>query len=139
MREGYVIDDGAEYYCGDVCLHENYLAHEWDEMYANGEGNSYWTTWEEETDLERAEVYPDGRSEEQKEYARGELEEMEGAVWALSKRMWSAPTTARFAFGGESFTLEERRALEVMRAELNAMHHRLHTMRAALERKAVTP
>ncbi len=21
MREGYVIDDGAEYYCGDVCLH----------------------------------------------------------------------------------------------------------------------
>jgi hypothetical protein len=56
MREGYVIDDGAEYYCGDVCLHENYLAHEWDEMYADGEGNSYWTTWEEETDLERAEV-----------------------------------------------------------------------------------
>lgn len=46
MREGYVIDDGAEYYCTDVCLHENYLSFEWEEMYENEVG--YWTTWPED-------------------------------------------------------------------------------------------
>lgn len=56
MREGYVIDDGAEYYCTDACLHKHYTPDEWDAMYDDGEGSSYWTAWEDESGLERAEV-----------------------------------------------------------------------------------
>lgn len=56
MREGYVIDDGLAYYCTDVCLHKRYTLDEWIEMYNDGDGSSYWTEWEDETDLERAEV-----------------------------------------------------------------------------------
>lgn len=79
-------------------------------------------------------LYKDGRSEAQRGYARGELGEMADMIVALSKRMWSARTASRFLFGGESFTLDERRALEVMRAELHAMHHRLNTLSATIER-----
>lgn len=46
MREGYCVDDGAEYYCSDTCLHENYLSFEWERMHEEGEG--YWTTWPNE-------------------------------------------------------------------------------------------
>lgn len=47
MKEGYCIDDGTEYYCSDECLHKNYTEEEWEEMYDDGEGDSYWTEWEE--------------------------------------------------------------------------------------------
>ena len=47
MTEGYCIDNGAEYYCSEKCLHKHYTEEEYEEMYDNGNGDSYYTTWEE--------------------------------------------------------------------------------------------
>jgi hypothetical protein len=47
MREGYCIDNGREYYCTEECLHKHYTPEEWEELYDDSEGDSYWTTWEE--------------------------------------------------------------------------------------------
>ena len=49
MNEGYVIGGGTEYYCSDECLHKDITPEEWDELYDDGEGDSYWTDWEEES------------------------------------------------------------------------------------------
>lgn len=46
MTEGYCIENGLEYYCSEVCLHEHYTEEEYLDMYDNGEGDSYWTQWE---------------------------------------------------------------------------------------------
>lgn len=48
MNEGYIIDGGEAYYCGDTCLEKNMTRAEFNELYDEGEGNSYWTEWEEE-------------------------------------------------------------------------------------------
>lgn len=50
MNEGFCIDSGCEYYCSDACLHKHYTAEEWEEAYADGDGDSYWTTWDEDPD-----------------------------------------------------------------------------------------
>jgi hypothetical protein len=50
MNEGYCIDSGCEYYCSDACLHKHYSPKEWEEAYADGDGDSYWTTWDEDPD-----------------------------------------------------------------------------------------
>ena len=50
MRAGYCIEGGSEYYCSDECLHEHYTEEEYLEMYDGGEGDSYWTEWEEDED-----------------------------------------------------------------------------------------
>ena len=47
MTEGFCIGDGLEYYCSTECLHQHYTEEEYDEMYADGDGDSYWTTWED--------------------------------------------------------------------------------------------
>ena len=47
MRQGLVIDSGTAYYCGEACLHKHYTPAQWADMYADGEGDSYWTEWEE--------------------------------------------------------------------------------------------
>lgn len=47
MKEGYVIAGGLEYYCSDKCLHEFYTEEEFLNMYDNGNGESYWTEWED--------------------------------------------------------------------------------------------
>jgi hypothetical protein len=31
-------------------LHKHYTPEEWDELYAEGDGDSYWTTWDEDPD-----------------------------------------------------------------------------------------
>jgi hypothetical protein len=49
MNEGYYIECG-EYYCSDVCLYKEITPKEWEELYADGEGDSYWTTWYEDPD-----------------------------------------------------------------------------------------
>ena len=49
MIEGYCIDDGCEHYCSDDCLHNHYSDVEFDEMYAEGDGTSYYTNWYEES------------------------------------------------------------------------------------------
>ena len=45
MNEGYCIDNGLEYYCSDECLHKHYTEEEYEEMYDDGNGDSYWTEW----------------------------------------------------------------------------------------------
>lgn len=47
MYEGFVIDDGIEYYCSENCLHKNISEEDYLELYDNGEGNSYWTIFDE--------------------------------------------------------------------------------------------
>lgn len=45
MNSGYCIDNGAEYYCSEECLHKHYTEEEFLEMYDNGNGDSYYTEW----------------------------------------------------------------------------------------------
>jgi hypothetical protein len=45
MTEGFCIEDGAEYYCSEECLHKNLTEEEYDNLYDDGRGNSYWTSW----------------------------------------------------------------------------------------------
>ena len=47
MHDGYVIDNGLEYYCSDECLHKNITEEEYQELYDDGNGDSYWTMWED--------------------------------------------------------------------------------------------
>ena len=48
MRSGYCIADGFQYFCCDECLHKFYTESEYLDMYDNGNGDSYWTTWEDD-------------------------------------------------------------------------------------------
>lgn len=45
MHEGYVIEDGLEYYCSEECLHTKYTEDEYNRMYYTDRG--YWTDWPE--------------------------------------------------------------------------------------------
>ena len=47
MNSGYCIDNGCEYYCSEECLHKHYTEEEFLEMYDNGNGDSYYTEWED--------------------------------------------------------------------------------------------
>lgn len=49
MIEGYCIDDGCEHYCSEDCLHNHYSDEEFEWMYANGNGTSYYTNWYEDS------------------------------------------------------------------------------------------
>ena len=44
MEDGYVIDGGMQYYCGDECLHKHFTDEEWSEECENNY-DSYWTHW----------------------------------------------------------------------------------------------
>ena len=48
MIEGYVID-GCDTYCSDDCLHKHITDEEFELLYDNGNGDTYWTTWYEES------------------------------------------------------------------------------------------
>lgn len=52
MNEGYVIHAGLEHYCCDECLFKKYDPMEYDEMYDDGAGDSYYTLWEDDEDME---------------------------------------------------------------------------------------
>ena len=45
MCWGYCICGGNEYYCSDECLHQHYTKEEFGQMYDNGNGDSYYTSW----------------------------------------------------------------------------------------------
>lgn len=45
FKSGFVIDNGLEYYCCESCLYDNYTEKEWDELYDNGNSDSYYTEW----------------------------------------------------------------------------------------------
>lgn len=46
MTKGYCIENGMAYYCSEKCLHKNMTEEEFNELYDNGNGDSYWTEWE---------------------------------------------------------------------------------------------
>lgn len=50
MTSGYCIEGGMEYYCSDDCLHAHMTQEEFLELYANGDGDSYYTEWEDDDD-----------------------------------------------------------------------------------------
>ena len=45
MYEGFCIENGAEYYCSEECLHKHLSEEEYNELYDEGRGDSYWTSW----------------------------------------------------------------------------------------------
>ena len=45
MTEGFCIEDGAEYYCSEECLHKNLTDEEYENLYDEGRGDSYYTSW----------------------------------------------------------------------------------------------
>ena len=45
MEEGYCIENGIEYYCDDECLHKSIDEEEYEKLYDNGNGDTYWTQW----------------------------------------------------------------------------------------------
>jgi len=55
MNEGYVIDGGSEYYCSDPCLHKHMTDAEFEDACDDGEGDTYWTEWEDESEWEEDE------------------------------------------------------------------------------------
>ena len=53
MKEGYCIEGGFSYRCSDECLcskegnlETDISPEEWEELVADGEGDSYWTEWD---------------------------------------------------------------------------------------------
>lgn len=52
MNEGYVIEGASECYCSDYCLDKHITPAEFEELHADGEGDTYWTEWEDENDWE---------------------------------------------------------------------------------------
>lgn len=79
MNEGYCIEGGIEYYCSDACLHTEITHEEYMELYADGEGDSYWTDWSEDPD-----EYLDDEDEDEDE---DEVERLRGEVAALQQRI----------------------------------------------------
>lgn len=52
MTRGYVIENGVEYYCSEECLNKHYTENEYLQMYDDGNGDSYYTEWEDEIEDE---------------------------------------------------------------------------------------
>ena len=48
MIEGFVFEAG-EHYCSEECLYKHVSPEQYIELYDNGEGDSYWTTWYEDS------------------------------------------------------------------------------------------
>ncbi|MGE4282293.1 MAG: hypothetical protein AB7G87_01090 [Clostridia bacterium] len=48
MLEGWCIEGGMEYYCSKECLEIGVGWEHFLELYMDGEGDSYWTTWGDE-------------------------------------------------------------------------------------------
>lgn len=62
FNEGYCIEGGEEYYCTKDCLLKAMTYEEFLKLYANGLGDSYYTTWEDEEDFQ---YYADGSEVEE--------------------------------------------------------------------------
>lgn len=48
MSSGYCVNGGEQYFCSDSCLQTQYTREEFLELYDEGNGDSYWTEWEED-------------------------------------------------------------------------------------------
>lgn len=47
MDEGFCIDNGDQYFCCENCLTQHLTWEEYLQLYDQGRGDSYWTTWRE--------------------------------------------------------------------------------------------
>lgn len=47
MIEGFCIEEGLHYYCSESCMHKDMTEEEFLFLYDDGNGDSYWTEWEE--------------------------------------------------------------------------------------------
>ena len=45
MSWGYLIECGDTYYCSDECLHQHISEEEFEALYDEGRGDSYYTSW----------------------------------------------------------------------------------------------
>jgi len=45
MKQGYCISGGENHYCSKECLHKVMTDKEFEELYADGNGDSYWTEY----------------------------------------------------------------------------------------------
>ncbi len=45
MNEGYIIDNGEDFYCKESCLEKNMTKEEFIELYDNGNSDTFWTSW----------------------------------------------------------------------------------------------
>lgn len=50
MTSGFVVQGGEAYFCSNECL--PFTEEEWEEMYDDGNSDSYWTEWEGEKEVE---------------------------------------------------------------------------------------
>ena len=50
MLEGFVVD-GCNTYCSEECLHKHIFEEDYREAYNDGKGDTYWTTWYEESNI----------------------------------------------------------------------------------------
>ena len=48
MIEGFVVD-GCETYCSEECLHKHITEEDFNVLYNDGNGDTYWTTWYEDS------------------------------------------------------------------------------------------
>ena len=48
MIEGFVVD-GCQTYCSEECLHKYISEEDYREAYNDGNGDTYWTTWYEDS------------------------------------------------------------------------------------------
>ena len=48
MIEGYVVN-GCDTYCSEKCLHKHVSEEEYKELYNDGNGDTYWTNWYEDS------------------------------------------------------------------------------------------
>ena len=59
MIEGFVVD-GCNTYCSEGCLYKHISEEDYREAYNNGDGDTYWTTWYEDSntlDINKANSY----------------------------------------------------------------------------------
>lgn len=47
MTQGYCIENGVDYACNVECLHQLMTQEEFDELYDDGNGDTYWTEWDD--------------------------------------------------------------------------------------------
>lgn len=48
MIEGFVVD-GCDTYCSEECMYKHISEEDYREAYNNGDGDTYWTTWYEDS------------------------------------------------------------------------------------------
>ena len=124
MFAGYLIDDGAAYYCSDACLHANMSPAEYAELYDDGNGSSFYTEW---TDDDADDDDDDDDDDDAPDPETCELHE------AVSYALGSLEADALDVL--ETCAARYERELDAARAELAAAREQLAIMAQELNDK----